>query len=121
MSARKNHVVKDLLTFVGLVVLIAGIGGVMRGVQEYIAGDWRVIAGCRTSYWQCSSEFAGDGVGTSGDRKFLGGAKSCKQMKAYDQAIRRASLECNFSRSVRRNSCRELRTNCILPNNPQYY
>lgn len=104
-----------------LLVVIAVVGVVMRSVQEYLAGDWRSVANCRTTYWQCSSEFGGAGIGNAGDLKFLAGAKSCTQTAAYDVAIRRASLECNFNRSVRRNSCRELRTNCILPNNPQYY
>jgi len=121
MSQKTNMVVRDLLTFLLLLVLIAVIGTVMRGVQEYLAGDWRSVANCRSTYWQCSSEFAGVGIGSVGDVKFLAGAKSCTQTSAYDAAVRRASLECNFNRSVRRNSCRELQTNCILPNNPQYY
>ena len=121
MAERTKTITTDLLSFLMLIVVIAVVGLVMRSVQEYLAGDWRSVANCRTTYWQCSSEFGGTSVGNAGDIKFLGGAKSCAQTTAYDAAIRRASLECNFNRSVRRNSCRELRTNCILPNNPQYY
>ncbi len=121
MAQRTNTIVKDSLTFLMLLVVIVAVGVVMRSVQEYLSGDWRSVANCRSTYWQCSSEFGGAGIGNTGDHKFLAGAKSCAQTTAYDAAIRRASLECNFNRSVRRNSCRELRTNCILPNNPQYY
>ena len=121
MPAIKSNAVKDLLTFMMLALLVVGLGVGTRSVQEYMAGDWRAVANCRGTYWQCSSEVGGAGIGTAGDVKFIAGAKSCNQIKAYESSIRRASLDCNFSRSVLRHSCREIRTNCILPNSPSYY
>jgi len=104
-----------------LIVLIVGLGGLMRGMQAYIAGDWRSVASCRSTYWQCRSEFSGMSVAARGDVTFTAEAKACNQIKAYDSAIRRAGLDCSLSRSARRNSCREVKTQCGLPNSPDYY
>ncbi|MBJ94238.1 MAG: hypothetical protein CMP23_07125 [Rickettsiales bacterium] len=117
----RNNLKRDLIAFVVLLALALGVGVGVRGLHEYLQGDWRAVVGCRSTYWQCASEFRGQGIGSASARKFVGGAKSCEQVKAYDLAIRRASLECSFSRSVRRNSCREVQTNCVLPNSPTFY
>jgi len=120
MAAEKNAL-KDLIAFASLVVAIIGLGFVMRGVQSYLSDDWGSVSACRTNYWQCRSEFTGMSLGQRGSMSFRSDAKDCKQMRAYDSALRRARLECNRSPSVRRNSCREVSTLCDLPNSHQYY
>jgi hypothetical protein len=119
--AMKSNALRDLIAFVALVVLIVGLGAMMRGMQAYIAGDWRSVAACRSTYWQCHSEFSGASVAARGSMTFTADAKACAQVKAYDTAIRRAGLDCTLSRSTRRNSCREVKTQCGLPNSPDYY
>ncbi len=121
MAARKNSILKDLLTFASLIVVIVGLGGMMRGLQSYFSGDWSKVASCQNTYWMCRSEFTGMSVGERGSVTFAADAKACAQMRAYDSAIRRAKLDCSSSHSVRRNSCREVSTLCDPANNPQYY
>ena len=119
--AGSRKVWKDLAAFVVLVVVIVALGAMMRGMQAYIAGDWRSVVSCRSTYWQCHSEFTGVSVAARGSVTFTADAKACAQMTAYDSAIRRAGLDCSLSRSTRRNSCREVKTQCGLPNNTEYY
>ena len=121
MTAAGRHGLKDILMFVCLIVLVVALGGLMRGMQAYIAGDWSAVSTCRTTYWQCRSQFQGRAVRGNVYKNFKRDAKACTQTDAYQGAVRRAHLDCQLSNKVRRNSCRESETNCALPNSPQYY
>ncbi len=107
---------EDILLFVFLGALIAGVGVGVSKVQAYLNGDWAEVADCRATYWTCTAEVVGKSrIPRTEPVKFDAEAKACGEYRAYETALRRATFECSMSRSVLGGSCREAETKCELP------
>ena len=107
---------EDMLLFLFLGVIIAGVGVGVQKVQAYLNGDWAEVADCRETYWNCTAEVVGKSkIPRTEPASFKAEAKACGEFRAYETSLRRATFECSMSGTVLGGSCRELETVCELP------
>ena len=107
---------EDIILFLVLGVVIAGVGVGVQKVQDYLNGDWAEVADCRETFWTCHADVGGKSkIPRTEPVKFGASAKACGEFRAYETALRRATFECSMSSSVLGGSCRELETVCELP------
>ncbi len=110
---------EDLLIFAGLAIAVGVAGFGVQRIQQYLAGDWGEVAECRETFWTCESKVGGKARSARPEPvAFTASAKACDEYRAYETSLRRASFECSMSRAVVGGSCREIETDCSLPNRP---
>ena len=96
------------------VLAAAGIG--LTSFSGWLAGDWRKVSECSSTYWTCEAIVGGANEEGGGQpAAFTRLARSCREFDAWEVAVRRASFDCTMERDIVPASCKLVEATCALP------